>query len=72
MLPVPKPLSTPRPNERAKWLRQPVWSVTQRPGASPWPEQKEILNAVRDHKFVAVGSHDAIGKTRAAARATIR
>ena len=57
--------------ERARARTRPVWLVNKHLGANPWQKQKDILNALRDHEFVAVRSCNSSGKTFTAALATI-
>ena len=49
----------------------PVGFVTDRLGAKPWSKQREILDALARHNFVAVRSCNGSGKTYTAALATI-
>lgn len=49
----------------------PVWFVENILGNSPWQKQKEILEAIRDHKEVAVASCHAAGKSWISARASL-
>lgn len=51
--------------------QDPVWFVENILGNSPWQKQKEILEAVRDHKEVAVASCHAAGKSWISARAVL-
>jgi len=51
--------------DRAK--RDPVFFVRKVLGGDPWEKQEEILNAVRDHRRVAVRACHGVGKTRVAA-----
>ncbi len=51
--------------------RDPVWFVRECLGATPWSKQGEILEAVRDHDYVAVRSCNGSGKTYIAAHAVI-
>ena len=58
-------------DERERWRRDPVWFVRHRLGATPWGKQREILEALRDHGYVAVRSCNGSGKTYVAAHAVI-
>ena len=49
----------------------PVWLATRILGVNLWSKQAEILNAVRDHNYVAVRSCNGSGKTFTAALATL-
>lgn len=49
----------------------PIWFVENILGNTPWQKQKEILEAVRDHKEVAVASCHAAGKSWLSARAVL-
>ena len=49
----------------------PVWFATKVLGLDPWEKQVDILNALRDHDFVAVRSCNGSGKTFTAALAAI-
>ena len=49
----------------------PVWLVTRILGVNLWSKQAEILNALRDHDYVAVRSCNGSGKTFTAALATL-
>lgn len=51
--------------------KDPVWFVENVLGNTPWQKQKEILEAVRDHKTVAVASCHAAGKSWISARAVL-
>ena len=62
---------TPTPRERTKWRRQPDWFVTQRLGVTLRNEQRQILNAIRWHDWVAIDAPKGSGKTYAAALAVI-
>ncbi|MXX93475.1 MAG: hypothetical protein F4Y63_08545 [Chloroflexi bacterium] len=66
-IPTPAP-STENGN---KTRNTPVWFVQHKLGETPWEKQQEILNAVRDHRLVAVRSCNASGKTYAAALAAV-
>ena len=57
--------------ERARWRVDPVGFVRERLGATPWGKQREILEALRDHSYVAVRSCNGSGKTYIAAHAVI-
>ena len=57
--------------ERLKWRRRPVSFVTDRLGATPWLKQREILNALAEHDYVAVRSCNGSGKTYIAAHAVV-
>ena len=43
--------------------KDPVYFIREYLGSEPWPKQAEILEAVRDHKEVAVASCHAAGKS---------
>ncbi|NPV44817.1 MAG: AAA family ATPase [Firmicutes bacterium] len=47
--------------------QDPVFFVRQVLGGDPWEKQEEILEAVRDHKRVAVRACHGVGKTKVAA-----
>ena len=49
----------------------PVWLLTRVLGVNLWSKQADILNAVRDHDYVAVRSCNGSGKTFTAALATL-
>ncbi|MFG2269126.1 hypothetical protein ACGFNY_05050 [Streptomyces chartreusis] len=51
----------------AKYGRQPVRWVEERLGQTVWSKQREILNAVRDHRRTAVRSGHGVGKSWTAA-----
>lgn len=51
--------------------KDPVWFVENILGNTPWQKQREILEAVRDHKEVAVASCHAAGKSWISARAVL-
>jgi hypothetical protein len=51
--------------------KDPVWFVENVLGDRPWQKQKEILEAVRDNKEVAVASCHAAGKSWISARAVL-
>ncbi|KPJ59095.1 MAG: hypothetical protein AMJ46_12575 [Latescibacteria bacterium DG_63] len=65
----------PTPEQVAKVLKlgreDPEWWVRTILGDDPWPEQVRILEAVRDHKEVAVRSCHGIGKDWIAARVVL-
>ena len=56
-------------NPWARFVDDPVGFVERGLGESLWSRQREILEAVRDHKRVAVPACHAPGKTHLAARA---
>lgn len=58
-------------DERERWRVDPVGFVRERLGATPWGKQREILEALRDHSYVAVRSCNGSGKTYIAAHAVI-
>ena len=58
-------------NQRALAKANPVRFVQNTLGTKPWQKQNDILNALRDHDFVAVRSCNGSGKTYTAALATI-
>lgn len=58
-------------DERERWRADPVGFVRDRLGATPWGKQREILEALRDHRYVAVRSCNGSGKTYVAAHAVI-
>ncbi|HEY8354397.1 MAG TPA: AAA family ATPase [Methylophilaceae bacterium] len=47
--------------------RDPVFFVRHVLGGDPWEKQEEVLNAVRDHRRVAVRACHGVGKTKVAA-----
>jgi len=47
--------------------RDPVFFVRRVLGGDPWEKQEEVLNAVRDHRRVAVRACHGVGKTKVAA-----
>lgn len=47
--------------------QDPVFFVRQVLGGDPWEKQEEILEAVRDHRRVAVRACHGVGKTKVAA-----
>lgn len=51
--------------------KDPVWFVEHVLGDTPWQKQKEILEAVRDHKEVAIASCHAAGKSWISSRAVL-
>ena len=53
--------------ERARWRTDPVGFVRERLGATPWGKQREILEALRDHSYVA-RSVRATGRERPTSR----
>lgn len=57
--------------ERERWRSDPVWFVRHQLGATPWGKQRTILEALRDHGYVAVRSCNGSGKTYVAAHAVI-
>ena len=57
--------------ERAGWRDDPVGFVKEWLGATPWEKQRRILEALRDHDYVAVRSCNGSGKTYIAAHAVI-
>ena len=57
--------------ERAGWRDDPVGFVKEWLGATPWGKQRRILEALRDHDYVAVRSCNGSGKTYIAAHAVI-
>ena len=65
------PTLTPTPQERAKWQNQPNWFVRQRLGVKPRREQRKLLNALCNNRWVAVDAPKGSGKTYAAALAVI-
>lgn len=52
-----------------RYLNDPTGWITDRLGEHVWSKQRQILNAVRDHRLVAVRSCHGIGKTFTASRA---
>lgn len=58
-------------SDRVVGRMAPVWFVTKVLGVEPWRKQEEILNAVRDHNYVAVRACNGSGKTFAGALAAI-
>ena len=46
----------------------PVWFFREILGAEPWPTQAQVIEAVRDHRHVAVRSSHSVGKTWLAGR----
>ena len=57
--------------QRDRARNNPAWFVKHHLGAKPWQKQIDILNAIRDHDFVAVRSCNGSGKTYTAALATL-
>ena len=57
--------------QRDRARSNPAWFVKHHLGAKPWQKQIDILNAIRDHDFVAVRSCNGSGKTFTAALATL-
>ena len=57
--------------QRDRARNNPAWFVKHHLDAKPWQKQVDILNAVRDHDFVAVRSCNGSGKTYTAALATL-
>ncbi len=57
--------------ERAGWRDDPVRFVKEWLGGTPWEKQRRILEALRDHDYVAVRSCNGSGKTYIAAHAVI-
>jgi hypothetical protein len=53
---------------RRRWLADPVVWVTERLGEQLWSKQREIMQAVRDHRLVSVPSGHGTGKSFLAAR----
>jgi phage terminase large subunit len=51
--------------------RDPVWFARSTLGFEPWSKQCEILEALRDHRQVAVRSAHGCGKTAVAGRAAL-
>ena len=58
-------------HQRERARINPEWFVKHHLGAKPWQKQIDILNAIRDHDFVAVRSCNGSGKTFTAALATL-
>lgn len=57
-------------SDRARWQLDPVAWATERVGVETWSKQREILEAVRDERRVAVHSCHSTGKTFSAALTT--
>ncbi len=60
-----------RRHRQGFWLQNPSLFAKQMLGVNPWSKQREILDALSKHKFVAVRSCNGSGKTFTAALATI-
>lgn len=58
-------------SDRVVGRQNPVWFVERILGVEPWAKQAEILNALRDHDYVAVRSCNGSGKTFTGALAAI-
>ena len=58
-------------DERGKAKHNPVWFATDYLGAKPWKKQRDILEALVSHNFVAVRSCNGSGKTYTAAIAAL-
>lgn len=58
-------------SDRVVGRLDPVWFVKRVLGVKPWAKQEEILNALRDHDYVAVRSCNGSGKTFVGALALI-
>lgn len=58
--------------ERLEWIqREPVEFAREVLRWEPWSKQRDVLNAVRDHRRVAVRSAHGVGKTAVAARVAL-
>ena len=58
-------------NQIRKARNDPVWFARNILAAKPWKKQREILNALTEHDYIAVRSCNGSGKSHAAAIATL-
>ncbi len=68
---TPDTASAPRASDEKFWSTHPVKFASVGLGVKPWSKQREILNALARHNYVAVRSCNGSGKTFTAALATL-